>query len=111
MKPRCLKCGKNHATRNYLIKERQENPFLYKLPGLRSFGMLYQMPQMPQPKKEPVSRPQEKAKSLPLNGLKREFFFANVVSGEVPNQIPMEDKEEDSPSVDSLVKIVIMPLI
>ncbi|GFT48825.1 putative RNA-directed DNA polymerase from transposon X-element [Trichonephila clavipes] len=27
MQPRCLKCGKNHATRNCLIKERQENPF------------------------------------------------------------------------------------
>ncbi|GFT45794.1 nucleic-acid-binding protein from transposon X-element [Trichonephila clavipes] len=27
MKPRCLKCGKEHATKNYHIKERQSNPF------------------------------------------------------------------------------------
>ncbi|GFU19749.1 nucleic-acid-binding protein from transposon X-element [Trichonephila clavipes] len=27
MRPRCLKCGKDHATRNCHIKERQQNPF------------------------------------------------------------------------------------
>ncbi|GFT03371.1 hypothetical protein TNCV_2985381 [Trichonephila clavipes] len=27
MMPRCLKCGKDPATRNYEIKDRQENPF------------------------------------------------------------------------------------
>ncbi|GFT84618.1 uncharacterized protein TNCV_714611 [Trichonephila clavipes] len=107
MQPRCLKCGKNHATRNCLIKERQENPFCINCQDYGHSACYTKCPKFPSRKKEPLSETPRKSKISPLNGLKR-ISFANVVSGEVPNQIPIDDKKEDSP-MDSLVKIVTIP--
>ncbi|GFV99436.1 uncharacterized protein TNCV_1514061 [Trichonephila clavipes] len=44
-------------------------------------------------KKEPLSETPRKSEFSPLNGLKG-ISFANVVSGEVPNQIPIDDKKK-----------------
>ncbi|GFW36926.1 hypothetical protein TNCV_4883311 [Trichonephila clavipes] len=95
MQPRCLKCGKNHATRNCLVKERRGKSDSASTAGnSRSLGMLHQMPQIPQPKKEtPFGDPKKKREISPLNRIKEGISFANVVSGEKsPNQIPIDDK-------------------
>ncbi|GFX32250.1 hypothetical protein TNCV_2659261 [Trichonephila clavipes] len=97
MQPRCLKCGKNHATRNCLIKERQENPFCINCQDHGHWHATLNVPNPPQPKKEPLRRPQEK-RNFASKWIK-EGFSANVVSGEVPNQIPIDDKKEEIPRI------------
>ncbi|GFV64427.1 hypothetical protein TNCV_955851 [Trichonephila clavipes] len=74
------------------LKERQENPFCI---NCQDYGhSALHLPQIPQPKKEPLSETPRKSEISPLNG-----FFANVVSGEVPNQIPIDDKKKIPPRI------------
>ncbi|GFY04936.1 uncharacterized protein TNCV_2175921 [Trichonephila clavipes] len=61
MKPRCLKCGKDHATRNCHIKERQENPFCINCQDFGHSACYTKCPKFPQPKKgtafsDPIKR-------------------------------------------------------
>ncbi|GFV44929.1 nucleic-acid-binding protein from transposon X-element [Trichonephila clavipes] len=51
MKPRCLKCGKEHATRNCHIKERQVNPFCINCQDFGHSTCYTKCPKFPQPKK------------------------------------------------------------
>ncbi|GFT42228.1 uncharacterized protein TNCV_1465711 [Trichonephila clavipes] len=62
-----------------------------------------------QPKKGTPFADPKKKRNFASKWIKEGISFANVVSGEVPNQIPIDDKKEEIPSMDSLVKIVITP--
>ncbi|GFW94112.1 uncharacterized protein TNCV_1713611 [Trichonephila clavipes] len=95
MKPRCLKCGKNHATRNCLIKERQENPFCINCQDYGHSACYTKCPKFPQPKKGTPFADPKKKRNFATKWIKEGISFANVVSG-VPNQTPSEDKKEDS---------------
>ncbi|GFV85261.1 uncharacterized protein TNCV_928921 [Trichonephila clavipes] len=97
MQPRCLKCGKNHATRNCLIKERQENPFCINSQDYGHSACYTKCPKLPQPKKGTPFGDPKKKRNFASKWIKEEISFANVVSGEVPNQIPIDDKKGDSP--------------
>ncbi|GFX51389.1 uncharacterized protein TNCV_3103221 [Trichonephila clavipes] len=99
MQPRCLKCGKNHATRNCLIKERQENPFCINCQDYGHSACYTKCPKFPQPKKGTPFGDPKKKRNFASKWIKEGISFANVVSGEVPNQIPIDDKKEDSPRV------------
>ncbi|GFU80953.1 nucleic-acid-binding protein from transposon X-element [Trichonephila clavipes] len=96
MQPRCLKCGKNHATRNCLIKERQENPFCINCQDYGHSACYTKCPKSPAEKGTPFGDPKKK-RNFASKWIKEGISFANVVSGEVPNQIPIDDKKEDSP--------------
>ncbi|GFV69032.1 putative RNA-directed DNA polymerase from transposon X-element [Trichonephila clavipes] len=96
MKPRCLKCGKNHATRNCLIKERQENPFCINCQDYGHSACYTKCPKFPQSKKGTPFADPKKKRNFATKWIKEGISFANVVSGEVPNQTPIEDKKEDS---------------
>ncbi|GFS86613.1 uncharacterized protein TNCV_3160651 [Trichonephila clavipes] len=96
MKPRCLKCGKNHATRNCLIKERQENQFCINCQDYGHSACYTKCPKFPQPKKGTPFTDPKKKRNFATKWIKEGISFANVVSGEVPNQTPIEDKKEDS---------------
>ncbi|GFT77056.1 uncharacterized protein TNCV_1099331 [Trichonephila clavipes] len=104
MRPRCLKCGKDPATRNCHIKERQENPFCINCQDFGHSACYTKCPKFPQPKKgtafsNPITR-----KIFSSKWTKEGISFANVVSGEIPSQTPPEtenltvNKKEDSPS-------------
>ncbi|GFW13284.1 hypothetical protein TNCV_3767021 [Trichonephila clavipes] len=56
------------------------------------------MPQIPpaEKKRNPFRDPKKK-RNFASKWIKEGISFANVVSGEVPNQIPIDDKKEDSP--------------
>ncbi|GFX31420.1 uncharacterized protein TNCV_432621 [Trichonephila clavipes] len=104
MKPRCLKCGKDHATRNCHIKERQENPFCINCQDFGHSACYTKCPKFPQPKKGTAFSDPIKRKKFSSKWTKEGISFANVVSGEIPNQIPSEtanltaNKKEDSSS-------------
>ncbi|GFV76308.1 uncharacterized protein TNCV_4524711 [Trichonephila clavipes] len=88
MRPRCLKCGKDHATRNCHIKERQQNPFCINCQDFGHSACYTKCPKFPQPKKgaafsNPIAR-----KNFSSKWTKEGTSFANVVSGEVPSQTP-----------------------
>ncbi|GFU04757.1 nucleic-acid-binding protein from transposon X-element [Trichonephila clavipes] len=97
MQPRCLKCGRNHATRNCLIKERQENPFCINCQDYGHSACYTKCPKFPQPKKGTPFGDPKKKRNFASKWIKEGISFANVVSGEVPNQIPIDDKKEDYP--------------
>ncbi|GFU64606.1 uncharacterized protein TNCV_849771 [Trichonephila clavipes] len=96
IKPRCLKCGKNHTTRNCLIKERQENPFCINCQNYGHSACYTKCPKFPQSKKGTPFADPKKKRNFAAKWIKEGISFANVVSGEVPNQTPIEDKKEDS---------------
>ncbi|GFX76093.1 hypothetical protein TNCV_2300081 [Trichonephila clavipes] len=80
-----------HA-RNCLIKERQENSFCINCQDYGHSACYTKCPKFPS-RKGTLSETPRKSEISPLNGLKREFF-TNVVSGDVPNQIPIDDKKK-----------------
>ncbi|GFT39186.1 uncharacterized protein TNCV_2897101 [Trichonephila clavipes] len=88
MRPRCLKCGKDHATRNCHIKERQQNPFCINCQDFGHSACYTKCPKFPQPKKgaafsNPIAR-----KNFSSKWTKEGTSFANVISGEIPSQTP-----------------------
>ncbi|GFX09745.1 uncharacterized protein TNCV_653441 [Trichonephila clavipes] len=96
-----------HA-RNCLVKERQENPFCINCQDYGHSACYTKCPKFPQPKKGTPFGDPKKKRNFASTWIKEGISFANAVSGEVPNQIPIDDKKEDFP-MDSLVKIVITP--
>ncbi|GFV41576.1 uncharacterized protein TNCV_3627271 [Trichonephila clavipes] len=51
LKPRCLKCGKEHPTRQCPLKERQENPFCINCQEYGHSACYTKCPKFPKPKK------------------------------------------------------------
>ncbi|GFT59502.1 nucleic-acid-binding protein from transposon X-element [Trichonephila clavipes] len=90
MRPRCLKCGKDHATRNSHIKERQENPFCINCQDFGHSACYTKCPKFPQPKKGTAFSDPIKRQKFSSKWTKEGISFANVVSGEIPSQTPSE---------------------
>ncbi|GFX67209.1 uncharacterized protein TNCV_2185561 [Trichonephila clavipes] len=88
MRPRCLKCGKDHATRNCHIKEQQENPFCINCQDFGHSACYTKCPKFPQPKKGTAFFNPTARKNFSSKWTKEEISFANVVSGEIPSQTP-----------------------
>ncbi|GFU00322.1 nucleic-acid-binding protein from transposon X-element [Trichonephila clavipes] len=82
---------KSHATRNCLIKERQENPFCINCQDYGHSACYTKCPKFPQPKKGTPFADPKKKRNFATKWIKEGISFANVVSGEVPNQTPIED--------------------
>ncbi|GFX47473.1 uncharacterized protein TNCV_618321 [Trichonephila clavipes] len=99
MKPRCLKCGKEHATKNCHMKERLTNPFCINCQDFSHSACYTKCPKFPQPKKGTAFTDPIKKKIFVSKWTKEGIPFANVVSGEIPSQTPPENnnnKKEDS---------------
>ncbi|GFX74588.1 uncharacterized protein TNCV_1158051 [Trichonephila clavipes] len=112
MKPRCLKCGKEHATKNCHIKERLINPFCINCQDFGHSACYTKCPKFPQPKKGTAFTNPIKKKNFVGKWTKEGISFANVVSGEICSQTPPENnnnKKEDSP-VSSLAKKTIFQI-
>ncbi|GFV61288.1 nucleic-acid-binding protein from transposon X-element [Trichonephila clavipes] len=99
MKPRCLKCGKEHGTKNCHLKERQLNPFCINCQDFGHSACYTKCPEFPQPKKGTAFSDPTKKKSFSSKWTKEGISFANVVSGEISSQTPPENenKKEDYP--------------
>ncbi|GFW07227.1 uncharacterized protein TNCV_3694201 [Trichonephila clavipes] len=102
MRPKCLKCGKDHTTRNCHIKERQENPFCINCQDFGHSACYTKCPKFPQPKKGTAFSDPIKRKKFSSKWTTEGISFANVISGEIPSQTPPEtenltvNKKEDS---------------
>ncbi|GFV65791.1 uncharacterized protein TNCV_651141 [Trichonephila clavipes] len=81
LKPRCLKCGKEHPTRQCPIKERQENPFCINYQEYGHSVCYTKCPKFPKPKK---GMPLTTNKTFESNVRREGVSFANIVSGTVP---------------------------
>ncbi|GFU44882.1 nucleic-acid-binding protein from transposon X-element [Trichonephila clavipes] len=98
MKPRCLKCGKDQATRNCHIKERQENPFCINCQDFGHSACYTKCPKFPQPKKgtafsDPIKRKKKKKKKkFQANGQKREFPSLTLLAEKSPIRSPPKPK-------------------
>ncbi|GFV75160.1 nucleic-acid-binding protein from transposon X-element [Trichonephila clavipes] len=78
LKPRCLKCGKEHPTKQCPIKERQENPFCINCKEHGHSACYTKCPLFPKPKKGATLPMISKTK---INKCKEGITYANVVSG------------------------------
>ncbi|GFX85341.1 PRE_C2HC domain-containing protein [Trichonephila clavipes] len=78
LKPRCLKCGKEHPTKQCPIKERQENPFCINCKEHGHSACYTKCPLFPKPKKGATLPMISKTK---VNKCKEGITYANVVSG------------------------------
>ncbi|GFU99219.1 uncharacterized protein TNCV_4256531 [Trichonephila clavipes] len=92
MKPRCLKCGKDHATRNCHIKERQENPFCINCQDFGHSACYTKCPKFPNPKKALPFPTRLKEKIFQANGLKREFPSLTLLAEKSPIRSPPKPK-------------------
>ncbi|GFS87003.1 hypothetical protein TNCV_1406751 [Trichonephila clavipes] len=94
----------------YVIDVKKDKPIKAVIKGLPNSSKTDDITSdLADPKKKgtPFGDPKKK-RNFASKWIKEGISFANVVSGEVPNQIPIDDKKEDSP-MDSLVKIVTIP--
>ncbi|GFV10971.1 nucleic-acid-binding protein from transposon X-element [Trichonephila clavipes] len=85
LKPRCLKCGKEHPTKQCPIKERQENPFCINCKEHGHSASYTKCPLFPKPKKGATLPMISKTK---INKCKEGITYANVVSGRDSPPIP-----------------------
>ncbi|GFU44785.1 uncharacterized protein TNCV_3150791 [Trichonephila clavipes] len=85
LKPRCLKCGKEHPTRQCPIKERQENPFCINCQEDGHSACYTKCPKFPKPKK---GMPLTANKTFESNVRREGVSFANIVSGTAPPSPP-----------------------
>ncbi|GFX62748.1 uncharacterized protein TNCV_3350741 [Trichonephila clavipes] len=85
LKPRCLKCGKEHPTRQCPIKERQENPFCINCQECGHSASYTKCHKFPQPKK---GTPLTTNKTFESNVRREGVSFANIVSGTSPPPLP-----------------------
>ncbi|GFU65060.1 hypothetical protein TNCV_4130661 [Trichonephila clavipes] len=80
-----------------LIKDRQENPFSIIRQDHGHSACYTKCPKFPQPKKGTPFADPKKKRNFATKWIKEGISFTNVVSGEVPNQTPIENKKEDPP--------------
>ncbi|GFV69315.1 RNA-directed DNA polymerase from mobile element jockey [Trichonephila clavipes] len=92
-----LKMWKNHATRNCLVKERQENPFCINCQDYGHSACYTKCPKFPSRKKEPRSQTPRKREILPLNGLKREFPSLTLLAEKSPIRFLSKTKRRFPP--------------
>ncbi|GFU31478.1 uncharacterized protein TNCV_3539001 [Trichonephila clavipes] len=85
LKPRCLKCGKEHPTRQCPIKERQENPFSINCQENGHSACYTKCPKFPKPKK---GTPLTANKTFESNVRREGVSFTNIVSGTAPPPPP-----------------------
>ncbi|GFY31944.1 nucleic-acid-binding protein from transposon X-element [Trichonephila clavipes] len=84
MSPRCLKCGKEHLTKNCEIKERQNNPYCINCETYGHTACYTKCPKFPKPKKgSPLENRHKKA--FNSNNVVEGISFANMVSGKTKN--------------------------
>ncbi|GFS65508.1 uncharacterized protein TNCV_2468961 [Trichonephila clavipes] len=91
LKPRCLKCGKEHPTKQCPIKERQENPFCINCKEHGHSACYTKCPLFPKPKKGATLPMISKTK---INKCKEGITYANVVSGSESAPIPTPNASE-----------------
>ncbi|GFX28548.1 hypothetical protein TNCV_1153571 [Trichonephila clavipes] len=84
------------SERNCLVKERQENPFSINCQDYGHSACCTKCPKFPQPKKGTPFADPKKKRNFATKWIKEGISFANIFSGEVPNQTPIENKKEDS---------------
>ncbi|GFT51154.1 uncharacterized protein TNCV_4817521 [Trichonephila clavipes] len=95
LKPRCLKCGNEHPTKQCPIKERQDNPFCINCQEYGHTACYTKCPQFPKPKK---GSPLPKIQNLNKNKCKEGVTFANVVSGTNFPPLPTPNATVTKPS-------------
>ncbi|GFX34259.1 uncharacterized protein TNCV_3226091 [Trichonephila clavipes] len=78
LKPRCLKGGKEHPTKQCIIKEKQDNPYCINCQEYDHTACYTKCPKFPRPKK---GSPLPINKTFTSNVRKEGVSFANIVSG------------------------------
>ncbi|GFX66570.1 nucleic-acid-binding protein from transposon X-element [Trichonephila clavipes] len=112
MKPKCLKCGKEHATKNCHIKERQLNPFCINCQDFGHSACYTKCAKFPQSKKGSAFSDPIKRKKISSKWTKREFPSLTSLAEKSPvRPLPkLKIKRKTSP-VDSLPKITIVQIL
>ncbi|GFW66380.1 uncharacterized protein TNCV_3433421 [Trichonephila clavipes] len=93
LKPRPLKCGKEHPTRQCPIKERQDNPFCINCQEYGHSACYTKCLKFPKPKK---GSPLSANKTFESNVHREGVSFANVVSGTPTKVAKLTEKANEN---------------
>ncbi|GFU71114.1 uncharacterized protein TNCV_1216381 [Trichonephila clavipes] len=97
MLPRCLKCGKEHLTKNCDIKERQDNPYCINCETYGHTACYTKCPKFPKPRQgNPIENRNKKA--FTSNNVVEGISFANMVSRKTKNNDPQPIKTNSNNS-------------
>ncbi|GFV56551.1 uncharacterized protein TNCV_3551221 [Trichonephila clavipes] len=96
MKPRCLKCGKEHTTKECEISTRLENPFCINFQVYGHSACYTKCPKFPKPKKGALTVNKTK-NNFNSTKVVKSLTFANVVSGNSPKNNPPLPQIENTP--------------
>ncbi|GFW42291.1 uncharacterized protein TNCV_1207461 [Trichonephila clavipes] len=87
MTPRCLKCGKDHLTRDCEIKERQDNPYCINCETYGHTACYTKCPKFPKPRQgNPIVNRNKKV--FTSNNVVEGISIANMVAGKTKNTDP-----------------------
>ncbi|GFU00018.1 uncharacterized protein TNCV_1659741 [Trichonephila clavipes] len=94
---RCLKCGKEHPTKECDIKERQENPYCINCNAYGDTPCYAKCPNFPKPRKGyPLLN--RNSKKFTSNNVVEGISFANMVSGNKNNNDSPPSNNSDNKS-------------
>ncbi|GFW10158.1 uncharacterized protein TNCV_2569421 [Trichonephila clavipes] len=89
MKPRCLKCGKEHTTKECDINSRLENPYCINCLQYGHSACYTKCPKFPKPRKgAPIVNRTKHNANFNNNKVVEGLSFANVFSGNTPVSNP-----------------------
>ncbi|GFY02877.1 transposable element Tcb2 transposase [Trichonephila clavipes] len=92
LKPRCLKCGSDHPTKQFTIKEKQDTPYCINCQEYGHTACFTKCPKFSKPKK---GSPLPLNKTFKSNARREGVSFANIVSGDTsPSPTPIENQFE-----------------
>ncbi|GFW95131.1 uncharacterized protein TNCV_1497701 [Trichonephila clavipes] len=101
MKPRCIKCGKEHMTKDCNITQRIENPYCINCHVYGHTACYTKCPRFPKPKSAPQTI-NKNNNTFNSKNVKENLSFANAVSGNTHNNstpqpsIPRKNRESQS---------------
>ncbi|GFU74851.1 uncharacterized protein TNCV_4961791 [Trichonephila clavipes] len=101
MQPRCIKCGKDHMTKDCAITEKVDNPFCINCHVYGHTACYTKCPRFPKPKSAPPKISSNK-NIFKSNNVKENISFANVVTGKTQSnptpQPPIQRKSRENQS-------------
>ncbi|GFU24665.1 nucleic-acid-binding protein from transposon X-element [Trichonephila clavipes] len=101
MQPRCIKCGKDHMTKDCVITNRIQNPYCINCHVYGHTACYTKCPRFPKPKTGPPTLNRNK-NTFNSSNIKENVSFANVVTGNTQNnatpQPPNQRKNRENQS-------------
>ncbi|GFU00277.1 uncharacterized protein TNCV_4258461 [Trichonephila clavipes] len=93
MQPRCIKCGKDHMTKDCEITNKVENPYCINCHVYGHTACYTKCPRFPKPKSGPLTL-NKNNNTFNSNNIKENVSFANIVTGNTQNNATPQPQKQ-----------------